>query len=224
MTVMLALDTATDACSVALQRDGELLTKHLVEPRMHADRLLFLVDELISSAGIGVSGLDAIAIGAGPGSFTGVRIAAAAAQGLAYAADLPVVQVSSLAAAAVGVHRRTGACHVAVAFDARMDEIYFGAFEAVGETFQEVVEQRVCNPAEVALPEARAQWIAAGAGWSRYRERLPVALTSHVRFVDDPAFPEARDVLTLAIPRLLTGETVAPAEVAPVYLRDRVTR
>ncbi|MEM7408075.1 MAG: tRNA (adenosine(37)-N6)-threonylcarbamoyltransferase complex dimerization subunit type 1 TsaB [Pseudomonadota bacterium] len=224
MTRVLALETATDACSIALQVDDELLSRHIVEPRKHADRLLYLVDELLASAGLTVTALDAIALGAGPGSFTGVRIAAAAAQGLAYAADLPLVQVSSLAVAALGVQRRHAAPHVAIAFDARMDEVYFGAFVHDGTDLRVAGEQRVADLADISLPTLSNKWFAAGAGWSRYLDRLQPGELARIELSDDPALPEARDVITLAIPKWRRGETVPPAEVAPVYLRDRVTR
>src|SRR5690606_41346453 len=128
MSCLLALDTATEACSVALLHEGRVLSRYEVAPRLHAQRLLPMVQEVLDEAGIAIAALDAIAFGRGPGAFTGVRIAIGVVQGLAFALDRPVLPVSNLAVLAQRAHRESGASQVAAAIDARMDEIYWGCF------------------------------------------------------------------------------------------------
>ena len=130
MTTLLALDTATEACSVALLHDGRVLSHYEVAPRMHAQRLLPMIQQLLGEAGIAASALDAIAFGRGPGAFTGVRIAIGVVQGLAFALDRPVLPVSNLAVLAQRALREQGATQVAAAIDARMDEVYWGCYRA----------------------------------------------------------------------------------------------
>ena len=123
---VLAIETASAACSAALYIDGQVEERYALAPRQHAALILPMVESLLASAELTVSGLDALAFGQGPGAFTGVRIAASAAQGIAFAADLPVVPVSTLAAQACGAMRDTNGAHAMVALDARMDEVYWG--------------------------------------------------------------------------------------------------
>ena len=121
---LLALDTATEACSAAVLADGEVLERYELAPRRHAALILPMIESVLAEAGLEISQLDAIAVGRGPGAFTGVRIAIGIAQGIAFAADLPVALVSTLAALALGTARDTGATRIAAALDARMGEIY----------------------------------------------------------------------------------------------------
>ena len=123
---LLALDTATEACSVALNIDGELTEHYELLPRRHSRELLPMVEKIIAAAGLSLTQLDAVAFGCGPGAFTGLRVATAMAQGLAFGADLPVIPVSTLAALAQQAHRCYQSTHVLAAIDARMDEVYWG--------------------------------------------------------------------------------------------------
>ena len=221
---LLALETATDACSCALVLEGEREQRFEVAPRRHAELVLGMVADLLDRAGVSVSSLDAIAFGRGPGSFTGVRIATAVAQGLGLAADLPLVPVSSLAALALAAARRPRAGAVLAAFDARMDEVYWGAFDTrYPATATPVGDECVAPPARVPVP-ARGEWLGAGEGWSVHGAILRERLRERLVGVDVGVLPGALDVAVLAEPEVRAGRG-CPAELArPVYLRDRVAR
>ncbi|SQF87684.1 M22 peptidase YeaZ [Pseudomonas taetrolens] len=134
MSTLLALDTATEACSVALLHDGKVTSHYEVIPRLHAQKLLPMIKDLLAEAGVELSAVEAIAFGRGPGAFTGVRIAIGVVQGLAFALDRPVLPISNLAVLAQRAHREHGATQVASAIDARMDEVYWGCYrEQAGE-------------------------------------------------------------------------------------------
>ncbi|HKJ75724.1 MAG TPA: tRNA (adenosine(37)-N6)-threonylcarbamoyltransferase complex dimerization subunit type 1 TsaB, partial [Gammaproteobacteria bacterium] len=155
---VLALDTATEACSVALWLDGSILERHEIAPRGHADRVLAMMEAVLAEAGVALRELDGLGFGRGPGAFTGVRIAAGVAQGAAFGADLPVVPVSTLATLARGVQAEGTAERVLAAIDARKGEVYWGAYGRGpdGGTVS-VVEECVAPPGQVPIPD--------GAGW-----------------------------------------------------------
>ena len=159
MTTLLALDTATEACSVALLHDGKVASHYEVIPRLHAQRLLPMVQALLGEAGVALSAVDAIAFGRGPGAFTGVRIAIGVVQGLAFALQRPVLPVSTLATIAQRAWREQGATQVAAAIDARMDEVYWGCYREHGGEMQLVGSEAVLPPEQAVLPRA-----AGGAG------------------------------------------------------------
>lgn len=214
----LALETATEACSAALWDDGRVLARFAHAPRGQTELLLPMVDELLAEAGIALGALKGIAYSCGPGAFTGVRIAAAMAQGLALGADLPVLPVSTLQTAAQGAYRLFGAGRVLVVFDARMDEVYLGAFE-LGEhdLMQPVAPERLGPPALVPVPEGA--FFAVGNGLVHYAtlaERCTLTAT------EPGLMPNAEDILPLALPSLLAGQGLAPELALPVYLRDEV--
>ncbi|MEE4685933.1 tRNA (adenosine(37)-N6)-threonylcarbamoyltransferase complex dimerization subunit type 1 TsaB [Pseudomonas alliivorans] len=218
MTTLLALDTATEACSVALLHDGKVLSHYEVIPRLHAQRLLPMIKDLLAEAGLAMSALDAIAFGRGPGAFTGVRIAIGVVQGLAFALERPVLPVSNLAVLAQRAFRERGVSQVAAAIDARMDEVYWGCYrEAAGE-MRLVGQEAVMAPERATLPvDVSGQWFGAGTGWG-YGERIAVALAGH----DASLLPHAQDLLTLATFAWHRGEAVQADEAQPVYLRDKV--
>lgn len=218
MTTLLALDTATEACSVALLHDGKITSHYEVIPRLHAQKLLPMIQTLLADAGIALSAVDAIAFGRGPGAFTGVRIAVGVVQGLAFALERPVLPVSNLAVLAQRALREHGATQVAAAIDARMDEVYWGCYkEQAGEMRLHGVEA-VLPPEQVALPEgASGQWFGGGTGWG-YGERLAVKVEGQ----DAGLLPHALDLLTLAQFAWARGEAVAAEQAQPVYLRDKV--
>jgi hypothetical protein len=152
MTTLLALDTATEACSVALLHDGKVTSHYEVIPRLHAQKLLPMIKQLLADAGVALSAVDAIAFGRGPGAFTGVRIAIGVVQGLAFALERPVLPISNLAALAQGALREHGVQQVAAAIDARMDEVYWGCYRAEqGE--MRLVGRRRWWRRRVSLPE-----------------------------------------------------------------------
>lgn len=218
MTTLLALDTATEACSVALLHDGKVLSHYEVIPRLHAQRLLPMIKDLLAEAGIAMSALDAIAFGRGPGAFTGVRIAIGVVQGLAFALERPVLPVSNLAVLAQRAFREQGVLQVAAAIDARMDEVYWGCYRETAGEMRLVGAEAVMAPELAALPaDITGEWFGAGTGWG-YAERIPVALSGH----DASLLPHAQDLLTLATFAWHRGEAVQADDAQPVYLRDKV--
>ena len=224
---ILAIETATDACSCALEHSGTAVARHVVEPRRHTELLLPMIDAVLAQAGAGLGALDAIAFGRGPGSFTGLRIACSVAQGLAFGADLPLVAVSTLQVVAAGMHRSQGTPRVLVALDARMGEVYWGGFEWDGVTMVPVFEESVRPPHAVPVPAA-GMWAAAGAGWSAHRGALVERTTDRLGHaphpVDESRLPDALDMLAPAKLALESGLAVAPEDASPVYLRTRVAR
>ncbi|MEE3923935.1 tRNA (adenosine(37)-N6)-threonylcarbamoyltransferase complex dimerization subunit type 1 TsaB [Pseudomonas viridiflava] len=218
MTTLLALDTATEACSVALLHDGKVLSHYEVIPRLHAQRLLPMIKDLLAEAGIAMSALDAIAFGRGPGAFTGVRIAIGVVQGLAFALERPVLPVSNLTVLAQRAFRERGVSQVAAAIDARMDEVYWGCYRETAGEMRLVGAEAVMAPELAALPaDITGEWFGAGTGWG-YAERIPVALSGH----DASLLPHAQDLLTLATFAWHRGEAVQADDAQPVYLRDKV--
>lgn len=214
---LLAFDTATDRCTVAVWIDGAVCEREEIGQR-HAERILVLIDEVLAEAGIALRDADAIAFGRGPGSFTGLRISAGVAQGLAFGADVPVVPVSSLAAIAQGVD----APRVIAALDARMQQVYWGAYvkDAGGVAAPDGAEL-VVAPADVPMPAGRG-WIGAGSGWDRYAETLTSRLGERLAQWLPVQLPHARFIAELAVPEVRAGRAVAPERALPVYLRDNV--
>ena len=219
---LLALDTSSDNCSCALNTGGEVLSRCERIPRRHAERLLPMVQALLAEAGMGLRDLDGLAFGRGPGSFTGLRIAAGVVQGLGRGAGLPVVPVSSLRALAQGAYRRQARERVLAAFDARMGEVYAGAFQlGDGRLMAPVGEESVSAPSALARPSGK-QWSGAGSGWQAHgdslRERLGFVADAEATALQ----PEALDVLQLAQADWANDEAVDASAAIPVYLRNRV--
>ncbi|WP_260291256.1 tRNA (adenosine(37)-N6)-threonylcarbamoyltransferase complex dimerization subunit type 1 TsaB [Sedimenticola hydrogenitrophicus] len=219
---ILALETATEACSAALLIDGNVIERYQVQPRMHSQLILPMLDELLAEAGVTLAGLDAIAFGRGPGAFTGVRIAVGVAQGAAFAADLPVVPVSTLAALAQRGFRELGWRRLLPAYDARMQEVYWGAYEVDAQGLVSArVADEVSAPDRVTLP-AGGGWQGVGAGWGSYRDLLDQRLGDAVGEVNADLLCSAHDVALLGAAGFVRGEAVAAELAAPVYLRDKV--
>lgn len=219
MTTLLAIDTATEACSVALLHDGRVISRYAVIPRLHAQQVLPMVQQVLDEAGVALADVDAIAFGQGPGAFTGLRIAVGVVQGLAFALDKPVLPVSSLAAIAQRAYRLDGAKQVAVAIDARMDEVYWGCYAWVDGHMQLQGVEQVCAPEQAALPRAASgTWLAAGTGWQAYAGRMQVAVSGQAT----ESLPHAEDILQLALHDWQQGRHVRADEALPVYLRDQV--
>jgi len=221
MKNIVAIDTSTEACSVALQCNGESAFRYVVEPRMHAKLLLPMLDELFAEAGIVPLQLDGVAFARGPGAFTGVRIGTAAAQAIALAADVAVAPVSSLAAIAHRAYREHGKDKVAVAIDARMAEVYWGAYHLSDQGALLIGRERVCAASEVDLPET--DFHPAGTGWQAYQQELHTR-TGLVATDSLEPFPHALDVLKIGTHKIRRGEGVAAEYALPVYLRDNVAQ
>ena len=217
MPTLLAIDTATEACSAALLHHGALLCRFEVAPRLHAQLLLPMVDELLREAAVTLNEVDALVFGRGPGAFTGVRIATGMVQGLAFASGKPVIGVSNLAALAQRGWREQGAETVCSAIDARMDEVYWGCFRLVDGVMQVVGSEVVCAPEAVTLPARFEPELGCGTGWG-YAERLAVKVPS----LRADLLPDARDLIALALPAFEAGQLMDAADAQPVYLRDKV--
>jgi tRNA threonylcarbamoyladenosine biosynthesis protein TsaB len=228
---VLAIDTATEGCSAALWIDGNVLQREMEAERGHADRILAMIDELLTESGEKLAGLDAIAFGRGPGSFTGVRLAASVTQGLAFGADVPVVPISDLRAVAQRAltwmpagnapPQRTLVCN-----DARMQEVYWSCFELGPDGLMLPIGiERVSRPSDVSLPEEwrEASVNGAGRGFAAYPD-LRANLEGHLANIDANLLPGAAEIAVLAIPEIRAGRVLPPEEAVPVYIRDDVAR
>jgi tRNA threonylcarbamoyladenosine biosynthesis protein TsaB len=193
---LLALETATDCCSVALLVGDEVIEDHRLAPRQHASLILPMIDGVLAAAGVARQALDAIAFGRGPGAFTGLRIAAGVAQGLALGLDRPVVPVSTLAALA----QASGAARVLAAFDARLGEVYYGYYTRGADGLVDAdMDDALAPPEHVALP-ADPGWrgTGVGAGWAAHGEALRARLDARVEEVDVTVEPRAGALVRLA--------------------------
>lgn len=219
MTKILALDTSTDACSVALCVDGEIREDFRIIPRQHTQQLLPMVEQLLAESGVTVSQLDAIAFGRGPGSFAGIRIATGVTQGLAYAADLPVLPISTLDALALAAMEKQGVESVVAALDARMDEIYVASYTFPAGKLVRELEEKVCAPSELEL--AGERYFAVGSGW-RYLEDMPSDTRLRLEVASELYYPSAAVMLKIAQDEFLLSGGVSAEQALPVYLRDEV--
>lgn len=223
-TRILAIDTATEACSVALYDGGEQHGLFEVCPREHTQRILPMVQQVLSDSGLSLNDLDALAFGQGPGSFTGVRIGIGITQGLALGAELPIIGVSTLATMAQGALRKVGAVWVLAAIDARMGEIYWGEYQhhANGEWLGEQSEA-VLSPQQASekLRHYDGEWACVGTGWQSYPHLAENGTLTVIN--GQILFPDAQDMLPLAVTAWQKGNAVAVENATPVYLRNQVT-
>ncbi|MGO8754739.1 MAG: tRNA (adenosine(37)-N6)-threonylcarbamoyltransferase complex dimerization subunit type 1 TsaB [Gallionellaceae bacterium] len=214
---ILALETSTEYCSVALCRDGAVIDHGEQVGQRHSEVLMPMLDQMLSLAHVTLRQLDGIAFGAGPGSFTGMRIACGVAQGLALGAELPVIGVCTLLALA----QASGQDKVIAALDARMAEVYHAAYEKRGETWLTVCEPSLCLPQEAPMV-AGAGWFGAGSGFIAHGAALRARYAAHLAGVDQQAVPQARAIAQLALPLFAAGRGMNAAEALPLYLRDKV--
>lgn len=220
---ILAIDTATEACSVALWNNGTTFAHFEECPREHTQRILPLVKTILTEGNTSLTDLDALAYGRGPGSFTGVRIGIGIAQGLALGADLPMIGVSTLATMAQGAWRMTGATRVLAAIDARMGEVYWAEYtrDENGVWHGEETEA-VLKPEAVTgrLKQLSGEWATVGTGWPAWPE---MAKDTGLTLVDgNMLLPAAEEMLPIACQLLAAGKTVAVEHAEPVYLRNTV--
>lgn len=220
---LLAIDTSENGCTAALHIDGEVLERFELAPRKHTDLIIPMIDELMSDSGLSVVQLDALAYGRGPGSFTGIRVGAGVIQGIAIAADLPVVAVSTLRALAQGAYRQHSVGKVLPAFDARMQEVYWGVYEIDSDNIMQSLENDIVTaPANVELPEGD-DWFAVGSGWAEYPVLMDLA-KGKLSGTDDRALVHAGDVAELAVVDFQQGNALPAEQAVPVYLRDNVAK
>ena len=227
---ILAIDTATEACSVALMIDDKIDDIFEVCPQQHSQRVLPMIDTLLERNNIKLKDLDALAFGRGPGSFTGVRIATGIVQGLALGADLPVVEVSTLAAMAQQNYEEYGYVRTRVLIDARMAEVYMGDFEVVNELVSAVQDEAVLPPQEAlkkytTIASSKDDKIGrAGTGWDAYADELEQhesnnAATTPIAVL----YPSAKFMLSIARQSIRSGDVKSVDDLSPTYLRDKVT-
>jgi tRNA threonylcarbamoyladenosine biosynthesis protein TsaB len=214
---ILALDTSTEHCSVALLDEGRVLAVDAPAGQKHSEVLLPMVDGLLEDAGLRLEDLAGIAFGAGPGSFTGLRIACAVAQGLAFGVGKKVVPISTLLAMAAG----SGAARVVAALDARMNEVYLAAYVRDGDGWRTIIRPSLQAP-DVPLELPGAGWIGVGSGFAVCDGALAAACGHRLGQIDVLRKPHAADMARLAAPLLAAGLGVAPEEAAPFYVRDKV--
>lgn len=235
---LLAVETATEACSAALFIDGEVVERYEVAPKEHTKLILPMIDSLMAEAGLKPGDLDCLAFGRGPGSFTGVRIATGVIHGIAFGTDLPVVPVSTLAAIAQDFFDRNdevqgsrfkiqeGRLSANVAFtamDARMSEIYWGVYQRDALGFAELWGSEKVIPAElVEFPEIAG--VGVGSGWGVYKDALMTRLSGLVSHCETDFLPRARSIARLGAHGFSQGSAVAVEQAMPVYLRDQVAK
>lgn len=215
---LLAIETATEACSVAVHLDGQVIERFEVAPRRHAELTLPWAGALLAEAGISARQLDAVAISRGPGAFTGVRLAIAIAQGIALGIDRPLLAVSTLQALAL--RAPAGAGTIVSAIDARMGEVYVGRFAGAQGQWQALDQEQVLAPQALVLPGDAFHGV--GTGFAAADSALVLRAGSLAQSVDAGALPHAADVATLAVAAFARGEAIAPELVEPAYLRNNV--
>jgi len=221
---LIALEAATEACSAALNLNGEIFARYEVAPRAHTEKLLPMLESLLAETGLALRDFDALAFGRGPGSFTGVRIATAAAQGIAFGADLPVIPVSTLAGLAQRALDESGAERVLAAIDARMSEVYWGVYRR-NKAGLAVVEtpEMICPPDQAPVPERdRGSVVGAGTGWRAYGEALRTRVGSGEIALLDQLLPDAAAIARLGAALYEDGGISEAEQALPVYLRDKV--
>ncbi len=219
---ILAIDTTETACSAALLDGDETLEHFKLTPRRHTEYLLPMLDALLAEAQTSLTEVDGLGFAKGPGSFTGVRIASAAIQGIAVAVDLPIAPVSSLLALAQGAARRYQADHALVALDARMQEVYWAACEQDCNGLMQLPgEEVVCRPDDIPIP-ASGGWHGIGSGWGQYGKILQSRLDGALQKIHPDDQIHAQDVAWLAKQALLAGQGVSVEHALPVYLRHPV--
>jgi len=214
---ILAFDTSTEYLSLALLKDSETFNYDCNAGQTHSQIILPQIQALLDSANLQLSDLQGIAFGAGPGSFTGVRIAAGVAQGLGFGANLPVVSVCTLLALA----EASGADKVIACLDARMGEVYHAAYERIDGAWQCIIEPGLYKPD--AVPSIKgAGWVGAGSGWQTYAEQLSAVYAGQLQTKQPQLLPVASAILKLAMPIFARGEAKPASEAMPIYIRNRV--
>ncbi len=217
---LLAVETSTEACSAALLIATDIQERFTLSPQGHSDLILSMLDDLLAEAGIALSAIDAFAFGRGPGSFTGVRIGVGVAQGIAFARDLPVLPISSLAALA----QASGKTKALAAIDARMGEVYWGVYMRGREgLIAPSAAEQVCAPRAVPLVEGEG-WFGIGTGWDAYSDELCQRLGRRVSAWQAERYPCARAIVQLGAAAFVRGEAVMAEQALPAYLRNNVVK
>jgi len=219
---LLAFETATEACSLAVLADGHILERFEIAPRRHAELALPWADALLAEAGLTRSQLDAVAVSRGPGAFTGVRLGIALAQGIALGLDLPVIPVSTLQVLACNALEEGEQRRIVSTIDARMGEIYVSAWRTENGTLHALDSETVIAPDAYQLPDGGNDWHGIGTGFSAQNAELSTRLQHRFANIDATALPRASDLARLAANAFAHGEAIAPEQLEPAYLRNQV--
>lgn len=219
MPCILALETATDACSVAISTNNKTCDIFVVQPQAHTKLILNLVDDVCKQAGVTIQDVDAIAYGQGPGSFTGVRIAASVVQGLAIGLQKPIIPVSTLQALAQQATIKNTTLPVLALLDARMQEVYFGVYDIKAGLAKCVIADSLINPENLVLDAEN--YLAIGTGALVY-EKILLQKNPNIQFAATIQYPRAKEVLELALEKYLHGETKLAHDAIPTYIRNNV--
>ena len=217
---ILAIDTATEACSVALLTEEVCQEKFEIIPRQHTERVIPMVDELLKDVDLTLSQLDAIAFNCGPGSFTGVRVATSVAQGLAFSNNLPVIAVSSLAALAQLAYREENQGNVLSTIDARMNEMYWACYQSDAGIMKLLGEEQVSPVSKVTK---KGSWHCLGSGWDTFKTELASSDKVNISSFTTACFPHAQDIAVLAADLYKQEKILSAEDAVPSYIRDEVT-
>ncbi len=221
---ILAIETATEACSAALLHRDHLYERYELAPQKHNSLILPMCEDLMHEAQIQFSDLNALAFGCGPGSFTGLRIAAGIIQGIAFAHQIPVIPISTLRALAQELYRQKKATKILTGLDARVNEIYWGVYQLDDlQLMQAVHDDQLVKPAEIYVPE-NSGWIGVGGAWQVYGEQLQNILQDKLIEVVPNVYPTATAVILCAKQDYLQGKVVSAEKALPVYLRDKIVK
>lgn len=223
---LLAIDTATEACSAAILSGDGIVERYQLAPREHNRMILPMIEGVLAEAGLVPAQLDAIAFGRGPGSFTGVRIAAGVVQGIALGLDLPVVPVSTLAALALDAMETTHATRAFACIDARMQEVYWGVYDRLASDELSLAEREcVCSPHQIPIvADDTRSGVGCGSGWATYAAIITPQLDDVLLTTLPDRFPRAGIMARLAADMFHRGQAVPPEHAMPVYLRDQVAK
>lgn len=214
---IIALDTSTEYCSLALWLNGNTISKEVLAGQRHSELLLPMLQTMLAEVEITLKQIDGVAFGAGPGSFTGLRIACGIAQGLAFAQDVPIAGISTLEALA----QQADTSKVLTALDARMGELYFAAYEKTATGWHSVHAPQLCRPETAPMVEGRG-WIGCGSGFDLYHSGLSGHYSSNLQQIIPGCYPHAREIAQLAVVKFINGEGKAAEEALPVYIRNKV--
>ncbi len=221
MPIILALDSSTEACSCALAIDGKVFESFEILPRLHTQHILPMIQNLMLEHSLNYSELDAIAVGSGPGSFTGLRIAAGVAQGIAFGAELDVIPVSTLASLAQQ-SLKSEAKHILTCLDARIGEVYWAIYSKTENKIQLVGQEQLTMPEMIDIKLTGACY-GVGNGMN-FIDKMPEHIQSAISSFDSGVYPRAAAIAELAQGYLDQGRCIKPEDFSPTYLRNKVTQ
>lgn len=228
MSLFLALETSSEACSCALNIDGRIVESYELIPRQHAQKILPMIHALLEEHKVSFDDLDAVAVGQGPGSFTGLRIGVGVAQGIAFGADLPVVSVSTLAALAMQAQQQNNHHTIFCCIDARINEVYWGLYKVCDNEPGLIGGENLSKPEDITEFSLfngvmeEDNWVGVGTGM-KFLNTMATTVQNTVLSYDEMMLPRAADIARLASIYFDRGEVIKPEDLAPVYIRDKVT-